>query len=233
MANSDATTRPESLRLILIPALITLAVTLLRLTGELRHWSERWFSTETGGITPSGVSWVVGITWLAALFGVYFAVRLTKSRQGPPSIRKALVLGAVGLIMVVGFRIPISMIPLRFPTILIPVWLFMAIAALIQYFAWPALFRTLVLYGLAARIPVVVVMFLAMTGRWGTHYDYVGMPPQFELPFVPKFFWLAFFPQLVFWLGFTVVTGSICGVLVTSLVRLKPPASAIDVSATS
>lgn len=43
------------LQLLLIPASISLAVTLLRLVGEREHWSARWFSPETGGVVPSGV----------------------------------------------------------------------------------------------------------------------------------------------------------------------------------
>src|SRR5712671_6511840 len=62
-------------RLILLPALISVAVTTLRLVGELQHWSSRWFSTDTGGIVPDGVSWVIGISWMAPLFGIYFALR--------------------------------------------------------------------------------------------------------------------------------------------------------------
>jgi len=229
MADADAATNPSFGRLILWPSLITLAVTLLRLTGELRHWSEKWFSTETGGTTPHGVSWIIGITWLAAPLGVYFAVRLSKAGHGPASHRRALALAALGLCMVVGFRTLISLFTLSFPSILIPLWLFMAIAGAIQYFAWPALFKSLLLYGLAARIPVTVVMFLAMRGTWGTHYDYVGMPARFDMPLVPKFLWLAFFPQLVFWVAFTIVAGSVCGVLTTALVRVKPVGPRIDV----
>jgi hypothetical protein len=66
------------LRLIFIPAVITLALTLLRLTGEMRHGSPAWLSPETGGIIPTGVSWIFGITWLPAVFGVYFAVILVR-----------------------------------------------------------------------------------------------------------------------------------------------------------
>src|SRR2546426_440321 len=36
-------------KLILVPALITLAVTLLRLTGELMHWSKALFNPAAGG----------------------------------------------------------------------------------------------------------------------------------------------------------------------------------------
>ncbi|HKF55640.1 MAG TPA: hypothetical protein VKJ45_09360, partial [Blastocatellia bacterium] len=69
MERSRSASGPSVLRIIAAPALISLAVTLLRLTGELQHWSSAWFSSETGGVTPSGVSWVVGITWLAVPFG--------------------------------------------------------------------------------------------------------------------------------------------------------------------
>jgi hypothetical protein len=42
------------------PALIALAVTLLRLAGELRGWSEAWFSRATSGLLPVGAaSWLV------------------------------------------------------------------------------------------------------------------------------------------------------------------------------
>jgi len=37
--------------------------------------------------------------------------------------------------------------------------------------AWPALGRTLLAYGLAVRIPIALLMLVAMLGNWGTHYD--------------------------------------------------------------
>lgn len=49
------------------------------------------------------------------------------------------------------------------------------------------------------------------TATWGTHYDYVGMPPQFRMPLLPRFLWLALFPQMVFWTSFTVVLGCASG----------------------
>ena len=94
--------------MILIPSVIALAVTLLRLAGELRHWSEKWFSPATGGIEPSGLSWVIGITWLAIPFGIYFALKLAAAGLAPPRIGKSvgysilsLVVGGFGLMLVV------------------------------------------------------------------------------------------------------------------------------------
>lgn len=184
MSDSKQGLRSDPLRLILVPAIITLVVTLLRLTGELRHWSPRWFSTETGGIVPQGVSWFVGITWLAAVFGAYFAWRLLHTGQGPRSLGRAALCAVLGIFTFVVTNPTVGLIHSRFridfPQILIFIWLLWIVAGLIQYFGWPELAKVLLLYGMAARIPVAIVMFLAMLGNWGTHYDYVGMPPQFS-----------------------------------------------------
>ena len=213
MVETGTTTQKTSIaRLIFIPALISLAVTILRLAGELGHWSEEWFTTNTQGVVPSGVSWVVGITWLAVPFGIYFAVKLARDGRGPSSRMRSIGYGLLGVVVAAAslfFLIPALKLELRPRLILI--WSAMAVAALIQLAAWPALFKTLLAYGLAARIPVVVVMFLAMRGDWGTHYDFVGMPPQFQMSLLPRFFWLAFFPQLIFWTGFTILVGSLWG----------------------
>src|SRR2546423_1528952 len=98
MAEMSAQSRVRLARLILIPSIIALAVTLVRLIGELRHWSPRWFDNEAGGVTPSGVSWVIGITWLAAPFGVYFARRLIAAGQGPASAARAIAYALGGLL---------------------------------------------------------------------------------------------------------------------------------------
>src|SRR5260370_28371421 len=37
--------------------------------------------------------------------------------------------------------------------------------------AWPMLFKALLAYGYLSRIPIAIVQYLAMRGRWGTHYD--------------------------------------------------------------
>jgi hypothetical protein len=203
----------ETVRLVLGPSLIALAVTLLRVAGELGRWSERWFSPETGGIIPRGTSWLFGITWLAAPFGAYFAIKLARAGEGTLRPWRAFGWSAAGLVLVLaGLRL-VWRLPIPFPPILILVWLVMSAGAALAWVGWPALGRTLLCYGLASRLPVIVVMFLAMRGNWGTHYDYVGMPAPFQMPFWPRFLWLAFFPQLVFWVGFTVLLGSVAGSL--------------------
>ncbi len=211
-------------RLILVPALISLGVTLLRLTGELLRWSEAWFSTATQGVSPSGWSWLIGITWLPIPFGAYFAWRLIDAGGGSPRSPVRSLGFAIAAVVVVVLGTSLRP-PLPFPWILLFIWGSMVPAAVLAYCGWPALGRTLLAYGFAARLPVVVIMFLAMMGKWGTHYDYVGMPPEFQMGLWRGFFWLAFFPQLVFWVLFTLVLGTLSGTL-TALVasaRLKSP----------
>jgi hypothetical protein len=190
------------------PFVISVAITALRLTGELLGWSGDWFSKATGGIVPSGWTWLVGITWLPVLFGPWFARGLRRAGEEPPSGLKVLGIAVAGVALVlVGMRVVVPALALPFPPALIGFWTAMAAGAALQVLAWPALFRVLLAYGLASRLVVALVMLFAMWGDWGTHYDYVGMPEQFQMPLVPRFFWLAFFPQLVFWSAFTVILG--------------------------
>jgi hypothetical protein len=198
-------------KIVLIPGLISLFVTLLRLTGELRTWSAAWFSKETGGSIPSGLSWVIGITWLAFPFGAWFALKLGRSGIRPTRPGRSFLIAIVSLVVFYGALRLVRFLHFGFPMILIPIWSVGIVAAGIAWLGWPSLARVNALYGLSARIPVVIVMFLAMQGHWGTHYDYTGMPAQFQMPFWSGFFWLAFFPQLIFWLSFTVILGNLGG----------------------
>ena len=199
-------------RLILVPAVITLGVTLLRLVGELKHWPSPWFSAAAGG---GGA--VVGISWLPILFGPYFAMKLAGAGDRPASIRKALGFAFLGLLVYFAGGVWLQAI-LRHPSVLalLP-FLLMLAAAFVPGMAWRSLGNTLIAYAFAARIPVVMVMFFAMRANdgagWGTHYD--AVPPTLaQLPLAPKFFYLGVMPQMTTWIGWTVILGSLFGSLV-------------------
>jgi hypothetical protein len=204
-------------QLILIPGIITLAVTLLRLLGELQHWSRVLFNPEAGG------PWsIIGITWLAPIFGIYFAARLSSDGQGPTSALRAngRAIFAVVVIIVLAYLGSVEHIQRSFRGRLIYIWLVMTIAALLTLPGWPALFKAMVAYGYAARIPVAVLMFFAIRGKWGTHYDALppDMPPGYGL--WGRYCLLGFFPQLVFWVGYTVVSGMLLGSITAAVFRL-------------
>jgi len=211
-------------RLILIPAVITLAITILRLVGELQHWPKPWFSA-----APGGGGAVIGISWLPILFGPYFALKLAGAGERPASIGKAIGFAFLGLVVYFlgGFWLQAT---LAHPSYLVVLpFLVTLVAAFIPGMAWRSLGNTLIAYGFAARIPVVVVMYLAMHGNngagWGTHYDVV--PPNLAgLPLTAKFVYLALFPQLTVWIGWTAIVGAIFGTLLIAVTgRGKQPAA--------
>lgn len=205
--------------LVFIPAVITLLVTLLRLIGELQGWSEMFFGTAAGG----GMA-IVGIVWLVPIFGVYFGWKLAGMGEEPSSMGKAALLALAGI----GIVFVTVVVAARTPPILMLV--IISVGALagvyIARLGWNALADTLVQYGLLARIPVIVVMFLAFWGKWGTHYD--AVPPDFpRLSFWQNFFFLGVMPQLTIWIFFTVAVGILFGLLGAAVAgRRHVPASA-------
>jgi hypothetical protein len=208
-------------RLILVPSLISLVVTLWRLTGEVLAWSESWFNSEAGGFGA-----IIGITWLAPLFGVYFARALSKEGSLPPNWIKAVSVSSLAMLILFGFGTFQGIIyKENIYWGLIYIWAVGIIAAPLSYWAWPALTKTLLAYGLAVRIPVIVIMFLATWGQWGTHYD--ATPPGFpEMTWFPRFLLLGFFPQMLFWVSFTIVTGAFFGTVVAGWLGRSKPAPA-------
>ncbi len=196
--------------LVLIPALITLAITILRLVGELEGWSRLFFSRAPGG----GMA-IVGISWLPIIFGPYFAWKLATANEGPSSNGKAIGMCVVGFVVfflgAVAFGIGFN----KHITALLLLGLVLELAsAFIPRLGWRALGNALLVYAFAARIPVVVVMFIAMSADggqgWGTHYD-VTTPGFVVTSFAQKFIDLAVLPQMSLWIGWTVIVGGLLG----------------------
>jgi hypothetical protein len=210
-------------KLILVPSLVTLAITLLRLTGELMHWSPRLFNREAGG---GGA--LVGIAWLVPVFGIYFAIKLARAGQGPGSAGKAIGLAVLGFAVVPigGFLATRAGLAPQSIAIFAVFIVLAVVGAAIAFYAWPALGRVLLAYGLAARIPVVVVMLIAMLASWGTHYDVA--PPGFpEMGTLQKWFMIGVVPQLTIWIWFTIAAGAVCGAIagaITGRQRASAPA---------
>src|SRR5262245_35245860 len=143
------------LKSLLVPAVVTLAVTLLRLTGELLGWSRALFGDSGGGGA------IVAIVWLVPVFGVYFAYCL--AAQGPtPGPARVIghALGAASLVITTaataGLLLKLGQIG-QFSVVTLAA----VAAAWVAHRGFPALGRTLLLYGVAARVPVAIVMLVA------------------------------------------------------------------------
>jgi hypothetical protein len=196
-------------QLILVPALITLGITLLRLTGEVLGWSPALFNRDAGGPLS-----IVGIVWLVPVFGIYFAVKLVRAGHSPESLGRTLGVAFLSLAIIPAslwlvHALHFAPAGRRFPLLLAILSL---VSLLLGVRAWPALGRVLLAYGLAARIPVALVMLVAIFAGWGTHYE--KGPPGFpSMHPVATWFWIGLLPQLTIWMAFTVIVGTIFGAL--------------------
>jgi hypothetical protein len=63
-------------------------------------------------------------------------------------------------------------------------------------------------------------MLMAMLGDWGTHYE-LGPPGYPEMGFLSKYILIALFPQMTFWIMFTMVVGTLFGGIAAALVGPK------------
>lgn len=206
----------STLRLIFIPSVITLGITLLRLIGELQHWPTALFNPAAGG---GGA--VIGISWLPLLFGVYFAWKLSEAGQGPEDRGRAVRLSIIGLVLFIAGGVIVALPQLN-TLVKIVVGIILAVLAIgLQYSGWPRLFNVLLAYAYAARIPVLIVMYIAMRGDWGTHYDVA--PPNFppDTTFWSKFMQIAFLPQMFLWIAFTIITGMVTGSIAAAIKKRK------------
>ncbi|HKT10879.1 MAG TPA: hypothetical protein VJW77_03530 [Terriglobia bacterium] len=220
MDNATSSTKKAINRLIMYPAIITLLITLLRLVGELLHGPAVLFSRAEGG---GGA--IIGITWLPIIFGPYFAVKLFDKNLKPSSLGKTILFAIIGIVLL-GFGGGMAFAPnFTFPGHIAVGLLLMVIAGGLQYIPWREFAQTLIAYAYLARIPVAIVMFFAMLGHWGTHYD--AVPPPFDqLPFLTKYLYLGIAPQLIMWIVFTMTIGALFGGIYAAIFRRKKAASA-------
>jgi hypothetical protein len=216
-------------KLIMVPALIALAITIVRLVGELTGGSSALFNRDAGG---GGA--LIGIVWLVPIFGIYFAVRLVRQGLGPASAGKVIGL-AVGGLVIAGVAIFLAFALLGDPNVSVSfggaigqqLWIAIAsfVVVLMLRKGWPAFFQTMLSYAFASRVPVLIVMLIAMLADWGTHYE-LGPPGYPEMGFLTNFILIALFPQMTFWIMFTMVVGTLFGGLAAVLVRPKVTAEA-------
>jgi hypothetical protein len=213
MTDSTSGTRLCIWHLVLVPAVISLGVTLLRLVGELQHWNQALFNSAAGGVGA-----IVGISWLPFIFGPYFAVKLARAGEPAKSVAKTIVFAFLGVLLCFGGIAVMEAPKINFPGKTVVGLVLMGVAGLTILPFWPSFFKTLIAYAYAARVPVLVVMFFAMRGSWGTHYD--AVPPGYPAAtaFWPKFADLAFFPQMVFWVAYTIAVGAFIGGIFAALV---------------
>jgi len=206
--------------MILVPAIITLGITILRLVGELQGWTPILFGRAAGG---GGA--ILGISWLPLILGPYFALKLAGSERGPAGLGRAIGMAVAGLVVFFMASYLAFGTTLAIPVRMTAGFAIMILAGAISVVGWPALGRTLIAYGYAARIPVAVIMYFAFRGNWGTHYD--ALPPEYTGPtdLVTKFIFLGVLPQFIFWVVYTIIIGALLGTIFAAVAHRRPPAA--------
>jgi hypothetical protein len=207
------TSRPTTRELVLVPAIITLAVTALRLIGELQGWNQRLFNRAGGG---GGA--LIGISWLPLFFGIYFAWRLVRAGVGPVSSGRALGMAVLGLLIFPAAMWIGSLLGVPQLGLIVVACLVSLVAGTVACRGWSELGKTLFVYALLARVPVAVLMLPAILGHWGTHYD--ALPPNFPT-YSPVVTWamVGLFPQMTLWIGLTLVMGMLTGSITAAVLR--------------
>lgn len=199
-------------RLILVPALIAVAVTALRAFGEVHHWPEPIVNSAVCGKA------ILGVVWLVPIFGTYFALRLFRAGSQPKFLVRAVILAIASLLLKLGGTFVMERPGLGYVT---RVSLNLAVTVLalgLQAVAWPDLFKALLMYGYASRVPIAVVAFLAMSGHWGTHYE--ALDPGFpQIGFWPTYVRVSLIPNIFFMEAYTVIVGGLLGVFAFAAMR--------------
>lgn len=202
---------PSISSLVVVPAILTLVVTVVRLVGELKGWSPLLFGTPTA----DGANAIVGISWLIFVFGYWFGFRVQRSGAGVARPGKTLLLSLLPIaILFGGFAACEKLGLVSMPTPEAPgevkglAWFLgvSAVAALTAMVIWFRIGVILLVYALLARLPVVVVTWFAIERGWETHH--VKLPPEMTAPPADeRFLWLAM-PQVTFWPVITIVFGT-------------------------
>ena len=199
-------------RLIVAPALIAVAVTALRAFGEVHHWPEPIVNSAVCGKA------ILGVVWLVPIFGTYFALRLFRVGSQPKFLARAVILAMASLLLKLGGTFVMERPGLGYVT---RVSLNLAVTAFalgLQAVAWPNLFKALLMYGYASRVPIAVVGFLGMRGHWGTHYD--ALDPGFpQIGFWPTYIRVNLIPNIFFMEAYTVIVGGLLGVFAFAAMR--------------
>jgi hypothetical protein len=163
-----------------------------------------------------------GLSGWYRLFGIYFAVRLFHVGNAPKRFGRPMVLAISALTLKLGGTFLMESHGLTYGPRLSVNFIVTVIGVALSAVAWPTLAKALLVYGYLSRIPVAIVQYLAMRGRWGTHYDALdpGFPP---IGFWPTFLRVSFVPNIFFMEAYTVIVGALVGIATVAVLgRIRP-----------
>lgn len=200
---------------VLLAAVITLAITVLRLVGELQGWSPLWFGDNTAGAGA-----LVGIVWLVPVFGFWFGRRLQATGHGPASLRRALMAPLMGVLTAIAVTaVSLLALPIEKTTVFRVMTVAWPAAGLLALWAWPPMFGVNLVYSVLARAPIVALTYYAIAKGWDTHHAALaeGAPSVDDAERA----WILTVAQVCLWLPFTAMVGGVFGALGAASVRAR------------
>jgi hypothetical protein len=103
---------------------------------------------------------------LVPIFGIYFAVRLFHAGDTPQRFGRPLLLAISGLVLKLAGTFVMESHAMTYVSRLSMNFIVTLIAFVLCAMAWRTLCKVLLAYGYLSRIPVAIVQYLAMRGRW-------------------------------------------------------------------
>jgi hypothetical protein len=138
--------------------------------------------------------------------------------HGPQNRGKAIGLAVAGLAVVIGLGLLWVVLGLSPVVQVFGIALAAVLGAVVARSGWTLLGNTLLAYGIAARVPVALIMLVAIHANWGTHYE-LGRPDLPPLaPPILKWFVIGLVPQMFIWIPATILVGTLFGSLAAALV---------------
>ena len=195
---------------ILVAAGIALAVNVVRFHGEKSHWAPAIFNTEFGG------GWSpLSITWLVLVFGFWFGRTMALNGHRPASIGRALLLHLVGAGLLIGVYAAAFNFVGEWRTRGFLFSVGAVACGTLAFIAWKRAYLVNLAAALLARIPVIVIQYLAIEGGMDVHFAkaWPGSPPEHAM-------FLLTLSQLVMCpFGFSVLAGGFFAILGAATVR--------------
>jgi hypothetical protein len=161
------------------------------------------------------------VIWLVPIFGIYFAVRLFHAGDTPQRFGRPLLLAISGLVLKLAGTFVMESHPMTYVPRLSMNFIVTLIALVLCAMAWRTLCKVLLAYGYLSRIPVAIVQYLAMRGRWGHTLRCVRsrisshrLLANLSVSFVPNIFFME---------AYTAIVGALVGIAaVFVLGRVRP-----------
>jgi hypothetical protein len=147
------------------------------------------------------------------VFGAVFGWRLARTGSPRPALGRGVLMPLLGLAVMIGSFVLIRKVGLSFRASFYAINGSAVLAGWTASRGWPELAKLDFVYGLLARVPVVVITYLAVERDWNVHYTRLPPNSPADLGDYEKAMLLSM-TQVMLWVATTIIFGGLAGTLV-------------------